>query len=970
MATRLYQIVSFAAVAPGGQATLAHAINENGVPLKPDIIAPDAFGFSIVSCTDLAVTVQNNNLAAGDVNLLLHRIYSPERAFGAAQTTALPVQPFTIVGGNAASGGSGLVFNVKDFGAVGDGVTDDRQGVQDAIDAAGTAGGGIVYFPPGEYLIVPSGGVGLLVDNPYVQLVGAGAGASTVRGSANAANGLVQLIGGNQTVGEPYEHAAAALGNAVGFGARDLSFIGACALGDLLPFDSGTYAVSPGIAVSSGAATNDVSGVIIERCTFEGFDQCILSAFSANLPTAFGWTIRDNVFTGLFPTSYATKPTLHLPIRLCGQDVLINNNRTDGFAYGCAIYPCGQSLPIAGVNRVTENHFSMAVAYDVGVYLSGPNECIVAHNNVTLPPGRYPFYDSGVLADGGIKVSAHNDQAGMGNVTVLGNIVRGGQIKISSMVNARIVANEVLDSPVYGLMIDTAITANTPSPFQRYLTIADNTFVNPSGSGIAATSTDIRYFEVLIEDNLIVNPGAYGIKLDNAINVDISSNDIIYTEYTQTVGTLALTLGSPNIVGTGTAFTAFDVGRRFVADGTTYTITIVTDPTHITVTPNAARTNATATFEWFNTGPQGTLNTTNGSAAVTGNGTSFVWSDVGKTIIIDGQPYVIDVVTSAAAITLDSAITTPSNPAATYTFNLGTVTINVGSPNVTGIDTSFSPSDAGKLITIDGNSYTIRVVNGPDSLTLASNALSTAAGTAWVWSHPQTIALGACSNVRLANNLIDFTTDTVNSHTALIVNGGCLNIQADHNTIVGFAFGVRYQANTAHSDITNNFIRGRVVNNTDVAIFLDTSAGSVGLRIYDNNCYGYNQSAVNNTADWRRNIFGTSLAPTDLTGPSPPAIAAGAGAGAGAAVAIAGSDRQGSITVTTAGAPAANSDICTITFVVQRLTTPYPVITPVGVNANVADAFISFVNAATFRLGVGAVALAGGGTVYTWNYQV
>lgn len=45
------------------------------------------------------------------------------------------------------------IFNVKDFGAVGDNVTNDRVAVQAAIDAANTAGGGIVYFPPGKYAI-------------------------------------------------------------------------------------------------------------------------------------------------------------------------------------------------------------------------------------------------------------------------------------------------------------------------------------------------------------------------------------------------------------------------------------------------------------------------------------------------------------------------------------------------------------------------------------------------------------------------------------------------------------------------------------------------------------------------------------------------------------------------------------------------------------------------------------------------
>lgn len=43
------------------------------------------------------------------------------------------------------------VFNVRDFGAVGDGVTDDRSAFQSAFNAANSAGGGIVYVPKGRY---------------------------------------------------------------------------------------------------------------------------------------------------------------------------------------------------------------------------------------------------------------------------------------------------------------------------------------------------------------------------------------------------------------------------------------------------------------------------------------------------------------------------------------------------------------------------------------------------------------------------------------------------------------------------------------------------------------------------------------------------------------------------------------------------------------------------------------------------
>ena len=48
-------------------------------------------------------------------------------------------------------------FNVKDFGAIGDGVTnpaaDDTVPIQQTIEAANAGGGGIIFFPPGTYII-------------------------------------------------------------------------------------------------------------------------------------------------------------------------------------------------------------------------------------------------------------------------------------------------------------------------------------------------------------------------------------------------------------------------------------------------------------------------------------------------------------------------------------------------------------------------------------------------------------------------------------------------------------------------------------------------------------------------------------------------------------------------------------------------------------------------------------------------
>ena len=78
------------------------------------------------------------------------------------------------------------MLNVKDFGAIGDGTTDDSVSIRNAILAL-PAGGGDIYFPPGTYLVSREEGSTnawclRLPDN--VMLLGSGRGATILKLSA------------------------------------------------------------------------------------------------------------------------------------------------------------------------------------------------------------------------------------------------------------------------------------------------------------------------------------------------------------------------------------------------------------------------------------------------------------------------------------------------------------------------------------------------------------------------------------------------------------------------------------------------------------------------------------------------------------------------------------------------------------------------------------------------------------------
>lgn len=239
--------------------------------------------------------------------------------------------------------------NVRDFGAVGDGVADDTLAIRAAMAAAN-----IVYFPAGTYLIKGTGTVatdGLqLKSNQTVY----GDGAASIIQQHSSCQYAMSANQGSGGTTNPAD-------NMVNLVIRDLAFLNT----------TGTFS-----EFQHMLNLNAVTNVVVERCTFRGFRGDGIYLGSSNVAATErhnqNVTIRDCLFDGVNNENRNGISVIDGETVLIERNVFINVSKTG--MPGCVdLEPDVFSFPIIKNITIRGNRMEGSQGAGVGLLLGYAN---------------------------------------------------------------------------------------------------------------------------------------------------------------------------------------------------------------------------------------------------------------------------------------------------------------------------------------------------------------------------------------------------------------------------------------------------------------------------------------------------------------------------------------------------------------------------------------------------------------------
>lgn len=374
---------------------------------------------------------------------------------------------------------NGAPFNVLDYGADNTGANDSASAIQAAINAAGTSGGGTIYFPSGDYKLNSEVTVGyeritLSANNDAVIVINSTTNNGIVAGLTGSVLPLIVIDG--LRFDRPTKSST---GAAIKMVNTAYSVVKNCFFknsrfgvevkthNDSLVIEGNTFVEGTYFGVLENNTNETWANDLTIRGNFFWHVEeaaVYMTADGVGAASVGDTYIEDNVIVssdslGALQTQYAIK------IEGAGSyntNIGISRNTFEGIAL--------QTVYLTNLNRcrIQDNYFSGTGVNDVGLYWDGGTGNSVISGNIFI---GYNNNAAKFLSTGGLTITGNNFTS---NVTLAGNIA---ELEFTSCADLQIVGNYF-----YSASSQYAIEFLQSGGSPDYYTVTGNRFAKFSGN--------------------------------------------------------------------------------------------------------------------------------------------------------------------------------------------------------------------------------------------------------------------------------------------------------------------------------------------------------------------------------------------------------------------------------------------------------------------------------------------------------
>ena len=417
---------------------------------------------------------------------------------------------------------SGDFLNILDYGAVGDGSTDNTTAIANAITALASNGGGTLYFPAGTYKYTT-----FIVNTSNVRILGAGVGITIFQPNGwndgirfavgypsptqtinNVGIEYVTVDGTNQTVINPSTGLVDdTYGNGINFNNSDKTYarfnqlinvkgqnivttyfadLGSAQIATSSFFTDNTINMASSLEIGIGIEGN-LHNAIVSRNIITNVKNTsgsgAIGIYIASLNTGSGYTsgdiiVSNNHISGTYNSTYTTTQTVGVSIQDLDKNIIISDNRIDGLYSGIV---GGTLLGVLTNNYVIANN-EISNYYSLGIAVETANiasNSIISGNNLLSAD----MISSGAAFSIYASASTH----------IVGNrIIANGSPNIyiygpNCVVNGNYVSNSTTYSLVCTSTTNTTIIGNQFDKAPQFTVGSDTSYGNFGYTGITWT---------------------------------------------------------------------------------------------------------------------------------------------------------------------------------------------------------------------------------------------------------------------------------------------------------------------------------------------------------------------------------------------------------------------------------------------------------------------------------------------------